>query len=638
MRILFLLISLVIISLHSRAQSHSAEPSYQCGTEEHHHHLMETDHAYKTRFLRQKAILDSVKWATPALDRQFRSVVTIPVVVHVIHLGERIGYQSNISDDQILGAIDGLNERFSNVNGQGIDIGINFCLANRDPNGCPSSGINRVDGSVVPGYSEDGISFHDECGVDEHAIKDLSKWSTLDYYNIWVVHDICGPIAGYAYYPAGHEYDGTVIDIVSMRYQNGTLAHELGHGLNLQHTFSGEEEDECPVDDDCLVEGDEVCDTPPHRRGDCSSFNPCSTEGLWLNSRDNWMSYCFPGAGAGLFTEGQRTRMQDAMVVEPRASLLFAQGCSNEEHMKITSDGSLMCPYDSRELTAQPAGGYFEIVSGSGYIDSNGLTPTGGTQIVLEYIIAQATCTSSVYQEIPVKTVPQSLLRSDEDTLCVGQTTELEGFPKGGIFSVVSGPGTLDSNLLIADGEGIIALAYEKLFSGCIVRDSHVVMSFDIPVVGIEPLSEDILTAIPDTGSYRWLRCDNGYELMTDETDAIFQVTSSGSYAVVTTSGICRDTSDCLVVVLTATRDDNMHDAIRLYPNPVKDIFYVDGYPQYDEVEVTLTDMRGVTMTPGFYREASRMKIDIAGFPSGVYVMRVYVRGVGYVLERVVKV
>ena len=33
---------------------------------------------------------------------------------------------------------------------------ISFCLATRDPFGCPTSGINRVDGSVVPGYREEG--------------------------------------------------------------------------------------------------------------------------------------------------------------------------------------------------------------------------------------------------------------------------------------------------------------------------------------------------------------------------------------------------------------------------------------------------------------------------------------------------
>ncbi|HZV44268.1 MAG TPA: M12 family metallo-peptidase, partial [Saprospiraceae bacterium] len=113
------------------------------------------------------------------------------------------------------------------------------------------------------------------------------KWPTWDYYNIWVVHDICGSIAGYAYYPNGGEYDGTVIDIVSMKYESGVLAHEIGHGFNLKHTFSGDDNNECPINDDCLEDGDEICDTPPHRTNDCGTNNPCSSEGIWLNSKYN---------------------------------------------------------------------------------------------------------------------------------------------------------------------------------------------------------------------------------------------------------------------------------------------------------------------------------------------------------------
>jgi hypothetical protein len=189
-------------------------------------------------------------------------------VVHVINLGEQVGYQSNISDQQIHNAIAGLNERYANANGKGVDIKISFCLANRTPDGCPSSGINRVDGSVIHGYRENGVTWDGSCGVDETAVKDLSKWPTWEYYNIWVVNNICGSVAGYAYYPNGNEYDGTVIEYTSMNYDAEVLAHEIGHGLNIRHTFSGDD-DGCPENDNCLEDGDEICDTPPHRRNDC---------------------------------------------------------------------------------------------------------------------------------------------------------------------------------------------------------------------------------------------------------------------------------------------------------------------------------------------------------------------------------
>jgi len=639
MRIFFLFISLIIIPLQSRAQTTFTEGiEQQCGFDEHHAYLMKSDPAYKARYIQQKAILDSIKRAPHFPERGLPPVYTIPVVVHVIHLGEQIRYQSNIPDEQIYDAITGLNERYANVNGAGTDIEINFCLANRDPNGCPTSGIIRVDGSVVPGYRENGITWDGTCGVDEHSIKDLSKWPTWQYYNIWVVNDICGPIAGYAYYPNGDEYDGTVIDYVSMKYDNGTLAHEIGHGLNLKHTFTGDDGNMCPVNNNCLEDGDEICDTPPHRTNDCSANNPCSSEGIWLNSKNNWMSYCHPGADIGLFTEDQRTRMRDAMTVDPRAALLTSPACSNPVTMKITSDANIMCPYDTKVLTAVPEGGYFVIASGSGYIQGNVLTATGGTKIVVEYVIVQENCTSSLYQDIPVKPVPHSLLKSAEDTLCTGQSTILQGFPAGGDYSVISGPGVINNNFLTAEGDGLISLLYEKTFLGCVSRDTHVVASYPFPVAGIELLESDILTAVPDTGAFQWLHCDHDYEPVVGATDAIFQASSSGSYAVVLINGICRDTSDCLEVIATETHEYNQSTDLKIYPNPVKDIFYLESALLQKEYSVALLDVRGTPVITTFHHSQNRIEFDLSGLTSGVYILHVDVKGMGRIVKRVVKI
>jgi hypothetical protein len=73
--------------------------------------------------------------------------------------------------------------------------------------------------------------------------------------------------------------------------------------------------------------------------------------------------------------------------------------------------------------------------------------------------------------------------------LCaLGQTTTLQGFPAGGTYAVISGPGTIDGNILMAEDAGMIELLYEKMQSGCIIRDTHVVESFALPVADIAPL------------------------------------------------------------------------------------------------------------------------------------------------------
>ncbi|HEY3385947.1 MAG TPA: zinc-dependent metalloprotease [Saprospiraceae bacterium] len=636
MRLLFLLFCLATFPFGVEAQFNSGHGENPCGFDGHHDYLMKTDMAYKAGFLKQKAIFDSLKYAPHVSNREQRQLFTIPVVVHVIHLGEQIGYQTNIPDQQILGAIEGLNERYANVNGAGVDIGITFCLANRDPNGCPTSGINRVDGSVIPGYKEEGITWDGNCGVNEQLIKDLSKWPTWEYYNIWVVNDICGDVAGYAYYPNGGEYDGTVIDIVSMKYDNVTLSHELGHGLNLKHTFSGGEDD-CPDNNDCLDDGDEICDTPPHRTNQCGNNNPCSSEGVWNNSRYNYMSYCFPSEEVGRFTPDQHERILNALSVDPRAALLSSQGCANEVSMSFTSDGTTLCPNEERVLTAVPGGGYFAIASGTGYLNGNTLTATGGTEIVVEYIIEEGNCTSSIYQAIPVKPIPQSLLKSNEDTLCIGQTATLQGFPAGGTFSLLSGPGVLDGNLLTAEGNGSLELLYQKTILGCISRDSHIVISNALQEVDIEPVLAEVLTAVPDTGTFQWVRCDLDYEAISHATDALYEVSTSGSYAVISINGACRDTSDCIEMQITATHESHNNTDIRMYPNPVQDVLYLDGILWGKENKVAVLNIQGEPMGSKINHGQNRIEIDFSTLLPGVYLIQVDEKGFGRHVYKVVK-
>ncbi|MGB4847856.1 MAG: hypothetical protein WBP41_08055, partial [Saprospiraceae bacterium] len=200
--------SIKVLSSNIQLEPNEFDDVELCGTDYHHAYLMKTDSIYRIAYLRQMSLVDSVISSENGSRSSLPPQYTIPVVVHVIHLGEPIGTGSNISDAQINDAINGLNARFANTIGAGLNIEINFCLATRSPEGCPTTGINRVNGSGVPNYTANGISVSSfQCGADEHAIKDLSRWSPLEYYNIWVVHNICGGWSGFAYFPWGGPYD-----------------------------------------------------------------------------------------------------------------------------------------------------------------------------------------------------------------------------------------------------------------------------------------------------------------------------------------------------------------------------------------------------------------------------------------------
>ena len=301
--------------------------SAQCATDFIHNNLMQTDSAYRDQIVTLESQVKSIT-QNQANNKSTSTLYTIPVVAHVIHLGEPIGTGSNISDIQIQQAIAGLNDRFRNVNGLGIDVELEFCLASKDPNGNSTNGINRVDGSSVPNYSANGITpTGNPCsGAIETDIKDLSRWPVSDYYNIWVVSEICnGAFVGYASYPLGGLYDGLVIVSTSVTSTSGTLPHEVGHGFFLYHTFNGDGGNvSCPVDTNCLIDGDRVCDTPPHKQSDCGTTNPCTSSGVWDNSRYNYMAYC---PLVNRFTQGQKDRIRATAIVAPRVSLLTSVGC-----------------------------------------------------------------------------------------------------------------------------------------------------------------------------------------------------------------------------------------------------------------------------------------------------------------------
>lgn len=315
------------------------DPENQCAHTEIHDKLMETDEAFRMEQINREAQLVQAIRDEKNLGRaKSQEILNIPLVVHVIHTGEEYGVGSNITDEQIHSAIAALNEDFrkmpgTNGDGAGVDVGIEFCLAERDPDGNPTTGINRVNGCSVPKYCNNGITAAGNVGASELDVKNLSRWPNQQYYNIWVVSEIennngGSGIQGYAYFPTTSARDGIVVlhnafgttgNLKSYTNLNRTLTHEMGHALALYHTFQGMS---CDTEVDCNLQGDRVCDTPPTTQNSNCYMPKCNGTQQVENYMDYTQEVC-----RNMFTAGQRDRMR-LSALNSRTNLLNSDVCT----------------------------------------------------------------------------------------------------------------------------------------------------------------------------------------------------------------------------------------------------------------------------------------------------------------------
>ena len=327
MRVFLSILALLTTSFFSLAQS--TEP---CSADELHAAEMAASEPYARNFDAVRAAVQRLQ----ASSNRNMDVYTIPVVVHVIHRGSSVGVEENISDAQILSAIDGMNDDFRNrvSDSEGADTFIQFEMARRTPTGEPTNGIVRVDGSSVPGYAEHGISNgQDDDAADQTAVKSLTTWFGDDYINIFVVPEINGNdggngVQGFAYLgPTNDARDGIVViynafglvgELKPGRTLNKTITHEMGHHLSLYHTFSNTIS--CTSETNCETQGDLVCDTPATIANTSGCISP-TCDGAQV---ENYMDYAQETC-KNMFSAGQRDRMR-ACLESSRSSLLESLG------------------------------------------------------------------------------------------------------------------------------------------------------------------------------------------------------------------------------------------------------------------------------------------------------------------------
>ncbi len=218
---------------------------------------------------------------------------TVEVYFHVITKGS----EGNLTSSQINSQVAVLNNTFGGGEG-GDATGFSFVLA----------GVTRTDNAKwygAKGGAERDMKKALKAGDDS----DLNVYSTSG-----------GAYLGWAYLPSITDtsqafLDGVVIDWRTVpgastayagQYDLGeTLTHEVGHWINLEHTFQG----------GCSEPGDFVSDTPAQKTatsGCPAGKDTCPAPGL--DPIHNYMDYSFDTCYTQ-FTPGQTQRMRDAWLL-----------------------------------------------------------------------------------------------------------------------------------------------------------------------------------------------------------------------------------------------------------------------------------------------------------------------------------
>jgi len=263
-----------------------------------------------------------------------RPVITIPVVVHVIHYGESIGTGRNISSAQIQSQVNSLNADFRRLNsdinnvpaafkGVSDDALLQFCLAQQDEFGNPTTGIKRYIASN-PQVTKNDM---------ETSIKPATIWDRDKYLNLWTVDFAASEngLVGYAQFPGGaattdgvvlrYNAFGTVGNVISPYHLGRPTTHEVGHWLNLHHVW-GNDGGACTGDDfisDTPNQSDMQFGCPIFPLTDACSPNYPGV--MFMNFMDYTDDAC-----KQMFTVGQASRI-DATLYGTRISLQSSSGC-----------------------------------------------------------------------------------------------------------------------------------------------------------------------------------------------------------------------------------------------------------------------------------------------------------------------
>lgn len=610
-------------------------------------------------------------WLGPIIEKQKQdaingrtpqTVFNIPVVIHVIHNGDAINTVAshtgeNISYAQAVSQITVMNQDYRRLIGTpgngstgynlGVDCEVNFCLAQRDPFGNASDGVDRVNlGSAS--WSESDINT---------IVKPQTQWDPTRYLNMWTVRFTDTRLLGYAQFPsrpatlpsntpglqglstnagnsntdgvvAGYDVFGTIAAndgsfVMNSTYNLGrTMSHEVGHWIGLYHIWG----DDAVCTAANSTTGDYVADTPDSNIENytCAVVQHCTGNDMVENYMDYTNDACM-----NTFTAGQKARMVAVLTNCLNRSTLSSSngctpgqvfgldgtlntvtttvaGCSNAYSAAVTLINRGTTTLTSAEITYNVDGGTNQTYNWTGSI------ATGVSAIVT----INGTATSGAHNFNATLTKVNSVL--DQNTTNNAFVKPFEIAPNHNATDVVF---NLQKDLYAAETSWNL-----KNSAGTILYSSATYTSVGGTNTSLIPALLTQNWTLPTNDCYTFTINDS-------YSDGICCTYGNGYYNIKSTNGLVTLASGSLFAAsevknfginLLENNTFETPNSIYVYPNPTKGILNISvpndfGLPN----NFTITNYLGQTIQHKVVSSENDLSINTSAFSKGVYFITV---------------
>lgn len=120
-----------------------------------------------------------------------------------------------------------------------------------------------------------------------------------------------------------------------------------------------------------------------------------------------------------------------------------------------------------------------------------------------------------------------------------------------------------------------------------------------------------ILTSNAIGVTYQWLDCDNGFRVLTGETNQSITTTKNGRFAVMVSQNGCSDTSICYAINSVGIIENSFGHDVLLYPNPTDGKLTIVLGEEYGEIMVIISSSKGQVIRTLNYKNISELELNV---------------------------